>query len=132
MPHYRGRDVVVTFNSVDVSGDGRSVSYEETADILDDTVVGLDNRTKIASLLDGTGTFEALDITGVWGSAWDELKAGNTATMLIHPEGTSGGNRETSFTAIIKSRSLTMPYDDLATVSVGFEISGVVAESTQV
>lgn len=131
MPHYRGKDVIVTFDSVDVSGDGRSVSYEETADILDDTVVGLDNRTKIASLLDGTGTFEALDITGTWGTAWSALQPGESATMLIHPEGTGTGLREASFTAIIKSRSLSMPYDDLSTVSVAFEISGAVSESAQ-
>lgn len=131
MPHYRGRDVAVTFNSIVVSGDGRSVSYEETADILDDTVVGLDNRTKIASLLDGTGTLEALDITGVWGAAWEELAPGATATMLIHPEGTGTGNREAAFTALVKSRSLANPYDDLSTISVAFDISGPVTESAQ-
>ena len=131
MPHYRGKDTAVTFDSVVVSGDGRSVGYEETADTLDDTVVGLDNRTKIASLLDGTGTLEALDITGVWGTAWQALAPGTSATMLIHPEGTGSGLREAAFTAVITSRSLANPFDDLATVSVAFEISGAVTESAQ-
>lgn len=131
MPHYRGKDVVVTFDSVDVSGDGRSVSYEETADTLDDTTYGLDNRTKIASLLDGTGSLEALDVTGAWSTAWAKLAPGTTATMTIRPEGTGAGLRQVSFTAIMKSRSLSTPYDDLATVSASFEISGVVTETAQ-
>ena len=120
--------MAVEFNSVDVSGDGRSVSYEETADTLDDTVYGADNRTKLASLLDGSGSFDALDVTGTWASAWQELAPGSTATLVIYPEGNSPGNREVSFTAIIKSRSLNIPYDDLATISVSFEISGAVTE----
>jgi hypothetical protein len=130
MAHYRGKDVEVDFASVDVSGDGRSVSYEETADTLDDTVYGADNRTKLASLLDGTGSLEALDITGAWATAWQGLAPGTTGTMDIFPEGNTSGKRKVSFIAIIKSRSLQMPYDDLATLSVSFEISGAVAETT--
>lgn len=131
MPHYRGRDLAVTFDSEVISGDGRSINYEETADVLDDTVVGLDNRTKLASLKDGSGTFEALDVTGAWSAAWQAVAPGATGTMLVHPEGTSTGKREASFTAIITSRSFSEPYDDLATISVGFDISGAVTESVQ-
>lgn len=130
MAHYRGKDVEVEFNSVAVEGDGRSISYEETADTLDDTVYGADNRTKLASLLDGSGSFEALDVTGAWATAWQELQPGASATMVIYPEGNSVGNRSVSFTAVITSRSLSMPYDDLATISVSFEISGAVTEGT--
>ncbi len=130
MAHYRGKLVEVDFDSVDVSGDGRSVSYEETADTLDDTVYGADNRTKLASLLDGTGSLEALDVTGAWAAAWQGLSPGTTGTMDIYPEGNTSGMRKVSFVAIIKSRSLAMPYDDLATLSVSFEISGAVTETT--
>jgi len=130
MAHFRGKDVEVIFNAVDVSGDGRSVSYEEKADTLDDTVYGADNRTKLASLLDGSGSLEALDVSGTWASAWSELAPGSSATMVIYPEGNSAANRSVTFTAIITSRSLSMPYDDLATLSVSFEISGAVVEDT--
>ena len=58
------------------------------------------------------------------------LAPGTTGTMDIFPEGNSSGQRKVSFIAIIKSRSLAMPYDDLATLSVSFEISGAVTEST--
>lgn len=131
MPHYRGRDVVVEFNAVDVSGDGRSVSLEQTADVLDDTVYGMDEKTKIASLEDGTFSLDALDSTGAWGTAWQELAVGATATMEIRPEGTGAGLRNVTFTAVITSRSLELPYDDLAKISVSGEISGAVTESTQ-
>lgn len=131
MAAYRGKNVVVLFNSVDISGDGRSVSYEESADILDDTKYGQDNRTKQASLLDGSGSFEGLDATGAWTSAWQEIQPGATATMAIHPEGTGSGLREVSFTAVITNRSLELPYDDLASFSLSFEISGPVTEGVQ-
>jgi hypothetical protein len=119
------------FNSVDVSGDGRAVNLEESADTLDDTVYGADRRTKIASLEDGSGSLEALDVTGAWSDAWTELAVGSTATMQVRPEGTGSGLRQLSFTAIVTGRSLAMPYDDLSTLSVSFEISGAVDETDQ-
>lgn len=131
MPHYRGRDVVVTYNTVDVSGDGRSVSLEQSADVLDDTVYGMDERTKIASLEDGTFSIEALDSTGTWAAAWTALAVGTSATCLIHPEGSGAGKREVSFTGVITSRSLELPYDDLSKISASGEISGAVTEGVQ-
>lgn len=128
MPAYRGKDVVVTFNAVDISGDGRSCSYEQTADILDDTTYGADDRTKQGGLRDGSGSFEGLDVTGDWSAAWEEIVPGTSATMIIYPEGNSAGNRRLSFTAVIGNRALAMPYDDLSTVSMSFEISGGVTE----
>lgn len=131
MPHFRGRDVVVTMGAVDVSGDGRSASLEQSADVLDDTVYGMDERTKIASLEDGSWSLEALDSTGTWGTAWGALAVGETATMTIQPEGAGTGEREISFTAVVTSRSLEMPYDDLVKISASGEISGAVTEGVQ-
>ena len=128
MPAFRGRDVVVTFNAVDISGDGRSTSYEQTADILDDTTYGADDRTKQGGLRDGSGSMEALDTSGNWSAAWDEIIPGTSATMIIYPEGNATGERRLSFTAVIGNRSVTWPYDDLATLSMSFEISGGVTE----
>lgn len=64
MPHYRGKDVVVTFNAVVISGDGRSASLKQSADALDDTTYGVDEKTKLAGLEDGSGSFAGLDSTG--------------------------------------------------------------------
>lgn len=131
MPHYRGKDVVVTFNAVVISGDGRSASLKQSADALDDTTYGVDEKTKLAGLEDGSGSFAGLDSTGDWSAVWDEVAVGQTATMLIHPEGTGVGLREVSFTAIVTERDLDWPYDDLATFSMSFEISGAVSETEQ-
>lgn len=131
MPHYRGKNVEVDFASVDVTGDGRSVSYEQTADVLDDTVYGADEKTKIASLEDGSFSLEMLDSTGAWGTAFNALAAGATGTVVIRPEGTGAGLRTVTFTGVITSRSLEFPYDDLAKISVSGEISGAVVEGVQ-
>lgn len=131
MAHYRGKDTTVSFAGVSIEGDSRTLSYEETADTLDDTTRGLDNRTKIASLLDGTFSFDALDVTGDWSLAWEAIQPGDSGTVIIMPEGAATDNRTVTFTAIIKSRSVDFPYDDLAKVSMSGEISGPVIETTQ-
>lgn len=131
MAAYRGRDLVVLFNAVDISGTARSISYEETNDVLDDTVVGLDKRTKLAGLGDGSGSFEALDESGDYSAVWDAIVPGATATLQIRPEGTGVGKRQVSVTAIITNRSLEVPYDDLAKFSMSFEFSGVTNETAQ-
>lgn len=128
MAHYRGKDTTVEFASVDISGDSRTVSYEQTADTLDDTVRGLDNRTKIASLQDGSFSYEALDTTGAWSTEWQAIAVGSVGSFVINPEGAGTGNRTVSFTAVITSRSVEFPYDDLAKVSMSGEISGPVTE----
>ena len=131
MPHYRGRDVNVAFDATDVTSDGRSVSFEQTADTLDDTVYGQDERTKVASLEDGSFSLELLDTTGSWGDAWANLVPGATGTVEIQPEGTGSGKRQLSFTGVITSRSLELPYEDLAKLSISGEISGPVDETDQ-
>ena len=131
MAHYRGKDVVVKMGATTISGDGRSVSFEHSADVHDTTVYGLDSRTKIAGLLDGSGSFEGIDSTGAWSAAWLTIDPGDTATMTIWPEGAGSSFREITFTAIVTSRSLDMPYDDLAKFSMSFEISGDVVYGNQ-
>jgi len=131
MPSFRGKDVVVLFNAVDISGTGRSISFEESADILDDSKWGDTDRTKIAGLKDGTGSMDALDTTGDWSAAWDEIVVGASATLEIRPEGTGSGERSVSFTAVINARSLDLPYEDLAKFAMSFEKSGAATYDTQ-
>ena len=131
MPHYRGRDVEVDFGATGVSGDGRSVSYEQTADTLDDTVYGADEKTKVASLEDGTFSLDVLDTTGTWSAAFTALAAGAVDVIKIRPEGTGTGLREVSFTGVITTRALEFPYDNLAKLTVSGEISGAVSEAVQ-
>lgn len=131
MAQYRGKSVVVTFAGQAISGDGRSISYEESSETHDDTVFGLDNRTKIAGLLDGSGSFEALDTTGDWSLVWEAIQPGAAGTLVIWPEGAGSSFREVSFEAIVTNRSLELPYDDLGKFSMSFEINGAVTEGTQ-
>lgn len=129
MPAYRGKLTTVTFDGTDISGDGRSVSFEQSADVLDDTTYGADARTKIAGLTDGSGSMNGLDTSGAWSTAWQAIAPGDTGTMVIYPEGNTSGARSITFTAVVNERSLEFPYDNLATFSMGFEISGAVVEA---
>ncbi len=130
MPAFRGTDVEVTMGGVDISGDGRNVSFEQSGDALDSSAYGDTNRAYIPGLLDGQGSFEALDLTGAWSGAWDAMLVGASATMIIYPEGNTSTKRTLSFTAVITGRQLAFPYDDLATLSMSFQISGAVTEGT--
>lgn len=130
MAAYRGKDLSVVFDSQDVSGDGRSVSFEESGDALDSTTVGMDSREKIAGLIDGSASFEAIDTTGAWAAPWQSLKPGTTGTLEVYPEGNSAGLRKISVAAVVTGRTLNVPYDDIATISASFELSGDITEST--
>lgn len=131
MVAYRGKDVFVSLGGTDISGDGRSIEFEETADALDSSKWGDTRRTKVAGLEDASGSMEALDTTGAWSAAWDAIAVGTEDTLVIHPEGTGSGNRELSCEVLVTGRSISLPYDDLATLSMDFEVSGVVTEGTQ-
>lgn len=128
MPAFRGKDVEVSFAGVIISGDGRSISYTESAETHDETGYGDDNRNKLPGLIDGSGTFESMDVSGDWSTAWEAIDPGLSDTMIIYPEGNSTGERSKTFTAVITERSHEMPYDDIATFSLSFEISGAVTE----
>lgn len=131
MAAYRGADVVVTFAGTDISGDGRSISIEESADALDSSKWGITRRTKVSGLEDASGSLEALDSTGAWSTAWNAIAVGSQDTLVIRPEGTGTGLRELSMNALITARKLELPYDDLSTLSMSFEVSGAVTETTQ-
>lgn len=130
MPSYRGRDVVVEFNGVDISGDGRSVTLNESADVLDDTTYGADARTKQGGLTDGNGSMSGLDTSGDWSEAWQAIAPGSSGTLVVYPEGKEPGQRTKTCTAVISERSVEFPYDNLATFSMSFEISGEIQEGT--
>lgn len=131
MVAYRGKDVFVSLGGTDISGDGRSIDFEETADALDSSKWGDTRRTKVAGLEDASGSMEALDTTGDWTAAWDAIAVGTQDTLVIHPEGTGTGLRELSAEVLVTGRSISLPYDDLATLSMDFEVSGDVTEGTQ-
>lgn len=131
MVAYRGKDVFVSLGGTDISGDGRSIDFEETADALDSSKWGDTRRTKVAGLEDASGSMEALDTTGDWTAAWDAIAVGTQDTLVIHPEGTGAGLRELTCEVLVTGRSISLPYDDLATLSMDFEVSGDVTENTQ-
>lgn len=132
MPAYRGKNVVVLFDAVDISGDGRSITFEESADALDSTTYGDDARVKIPGLTDASGSMEAIDTTGAWSTAWQAIAPGTSGALLVYPEGNTSGNRELSCTAIVTGRTLSVPYDDIATFNMSFEVSGAVTEGAVV
>ena len=126
MAAYRGKNLVVTAGGVEIQGDGRNFSVDESGETLDSTVYGADARGKEAGLTDGSFSFEGLDSSGDWTAAWGELVPGTSKTFVFYPEGNSSGNRRGTFTGFITNRNLSTPYEELSTISVSGEISGTV------
>lgn len=138
MPAYRGKDVVVEFDldsggsPADISGDARSVSFSESAEVLDASTYGDNGKVKIVGTVDANGSMNGLDTTGDWSTAWDNIVPGNEGELTIYPEGKASGNRVVTMNVIITERSMELPYDNLATFSMSFEINGDATYDTQV
>lgn len=113
MSHFIGSDVRIEFDGVDVSGDGRAVTYGGKF-----------------------GSLELLSVSHARATAWEVLSPGTSGHMVVYPEGKSIGRPTESFTARITGHHSATPYDDIETASVGFVggdvIQGLVGEELSI
>ena len=133
MPSYRGKNLTISVDGVQIEQVGRSFGIDINSPALDSTVYGADARGKEPGLSEGSLSFEGLDQSGGnWtGDFWEALKPGTKAAWVVRPEGAGSGLRELQFTAVITARNLAIPYDDLATLTASADIDGDVTETTQ-
>ena len=125
MTTYTGNGVVVSFNSVTLA-EIRQVTIDETAQTETDTVAGDTHETRDPVMRDGTGSIDLLDDTAE--ASFDACVPGTKATMIVYPQGNSGGKPRRTFTAVITRRNRGLGYKSKVPVSVNFEISGAVVD----
>ena len=111
-----------------VVGEIRSFSIDETADTVEDTVMGDSVKTYLPSLKDATLTIDAL-----WDDADAQQLALDTAATInweIHPTGTGTGEKYYDGEGVVTSKTISASYDGLVEASFSIQCVGAIAEST--
>ena len=107
----------------------RSYTITQTADTIEDTVMGDSARTYLSSLTSFSGSIECY---------WDEtdtngqltLDPGSTVTINIYPEGSTSGDTYYTGSVIITEKSITASFDDMVEASFSFQGTGALSETT--
>ncbi len=127
--------VGLTGGTVLAVGEMRSFSIEETADTIETTSMGDTSRKFVPSFTSGTVTIEALfdvdtvtDNTAVpptQATQHTVLDVGKEVDWAISPTG-DPNNEDYSGSGVVTSKSVSVPYDDMITVSFTIQTSGTI------
>ena len=107
----------------------KNYSLTETADTIEDTVMGDTARTYQSSLTSFSGSLEVL---------WDEsdttgqgaLTIGASVTLNVYPEGASSGDTYYTGTAIVTSVAVNGSFDGMVTASISVQGTGALSKTT--
>ena len=107
----------------------RSYTITQTADTIEDTVMGDSARTYLSSLTSFSGSIECY---------WDEtdtngqltLDPGSTVTINIYPEGSTSGDTYYTGSVIITEKAITASFDGMVEASFSFQGTGALSETT--
>ena len=120
--------LAVDGGSVAAMGEVRSFTLEETADTIEDSVMGDTARTYLSSLTSATLSMDVY---------WDDADAvqlvmdsGADLDFEISPTGTGTGEKYYAGGGILTSKSLTASFDGMVEGSFALQISGAITENT--
>ena len=124
-----GNDGVVLIGS-DVIAEVRSFSITETAEQIEDTVLGDTNRTYKAGMSEVSGTiscyFDDSDTNGQ-----EAMDVGSSVSLVLRPEGTGTGLANWSVTATILEASTEVNMNEIVTRDFNWSASGSLTKATQ-
>lgn len=120
--------LAVTGGTVAAMGEVRSYTFTQSADTVEDTVMGDSNRTYLASLKSGTLSAEVY---------WDDadavqlvMDAAADIDFEVYPTGTGTGEKYYTGGGIVTSNEITASFDGMVEGSFEVQISGAVTEAT--
>jgi len=127
MANYSGSaantDWIYSGGTVALDGDFRNFSYNTGIEIINTTAGADADATHIVGVK--SGQFAAELVQQVGGTAIDTaLQVGTQGTLEYSPEGTAVGKRKFTIPATVTSFALSQPYNDIVSVSAGFERNG--------
>lgn len=120
--------LAVSGGSVAAMGEIRSFTLDETADTIEDSVMGDSARTYVSSLTTAT-----LSVDVYWDDADAVQLVMDAAADLdweLYPTGTGAGEKYYSGSGILTSKSLTASFDGMVEGSFALQVSGAVTEAT--
>jgi len=127
MATFKGNEGVVLIGT-DAMAEVISFSVDETADTIEDTVMGDTAKSYKASFVDFTGSVETyFDDTD---TAQNNCAAGDEITLNLQMEGNTTGDHKLTGTAIVTSRSVGVTSDGIVTATYSFQGTGGLTETT--
>ena len=127
MATFKGNDGVVLIGT-DVMAEVISFSVDETAETIQDTVMGDAAHTYKASFKVFTATVETyFDDTD---TAQQAVTAGDTVSLVLGMEGNTTGDHKLSGSAIVTSRSIGVSSDGINTATYSLQGTGGLTEGT--
>lgn len=130
MGKYTGKDMVIRFGTIDISGQGRSLEISQQADDIDVTTYGSTDKEFITGFTERSATLEILDddSSAVIRSA---LSPGSSSSLTWFPRGTGSGKPVRSVgTCVVTEANESYPYDDAVVISTTLRLNGRPQEST--
>ena len=126
MATFKGNDGVVLIGT-DVMAEVISFSVDETADTIEDTVMGDTAKTYKASFTDFTATIETyFDDTD---TAQQAVTAGDTVVVKLQMEGNTSSDHQLTGSAIVTSRSIGVTSDGINTATYSLQGTGGLTET---
>ena len=127
MATFKGNDGVVLIGT-DVMAEVISFSVDETADVIEDTVMSDVAKTYKASFTDFTATVETyFDDTD---AAQQAVTAGDTVVLKLQMEGNTSSDHQLTGSAIVTSRSIGVSSDGINTATYSLQGTGGLTETT--
>lgn len=130
MAKYSGKDLEVTYDGTAIEGYAQELNVPESQPAIETTSFGEADETYIASAVTGRkASLTALD-DSTPANLHDVCVPGTSATLEWYPQGNSTGKPKKSAEAIVTDRNITYPVKDTVKLTVEFQLTGAVTEST--
>lgn len=120
--------LAVSGGSVAAMGEVRSFTLSETADTIEDSVMGDTARTYVSSLTSATLSMDVY---------WDDadtvqlvMDSGAGLDWELYPTGTGTGEKYYSGGGVLTSKEITASFDGMVEGSFELQVSGAVTEAT--
>jgi len=135
MARYTGKDLAIawiwTGGTTWLEGDYRNLSTSEDQESADSTAGNDTYKAYIPTVADASGEVQLLDSNLTAGTAlWAAVAPANVGTMIWYPEGTATGKNTHTAAAFVSSREREFPYDDVVTMTIGFQFTAAPTAGT--
>ncbi len=119
-----GKNLVITFDGTDISADYRTFDTSEEIGLVDVTAGADDAASYAMTFSDGSATYKGLYNADNVSSILSVLDKGHSGDLVWYPEGNTSGKPVWSVPAIVKSRSISYPFDGVVEVTAEFQFNG--------
>ncbi len=135
MARYTGKEVYIRWvysgGTVELNTDFRSIEENQEMQAADQTAGPDDYTSELPMRVTNTVSVELLDNDSAAGqNIWAALKPGTQGTLTWGPLGTATGQPRRDFPCFVRTRTRTLPFDDVVSIRAEFAPLGDITDST--